>query len=348
MNPLSEDSIKEEWSSSVPLVVHSLQRKQNLATGRITDNAGQLTASLNPRFDMNKTIFHTLKGPGALFQRTKLDVEYDWDPALAAEIEAAYASLPHAVRTSDHLFKFMFTECNFQIEHADGSFLDHLYFCHDYTAQHYPAASPRVMLLHSICGVGTNCFPMGVEKLPALASLLEPEEMLHVEAFPTVLRLLVHGPLLAQLMESPTEELQQLSAIKFHRLLDNELLELTADQLWTQLNFQLIHAIDFLPPASWRRTSGTYFFEIFVCLHGLLTRGGRLDANVGWDAEWMQPLVPGSEPGTWRHWLVDLLPTKVVLRLASKNMARLCAEVGHSLEYSLVWGGSWRGASELH
>ena len=66
------------------------------------------------------------------------------------------------------LFHFMFTECDFSIEHADGSFLDHLHFCHDYTAVHFSSASPRVMLLHSIMGVGTNCFPMGIEKLPTL------------------------------------------------------------------------------------------------------------------------------------------------------------------------------------
>jgi len=35
----------------------------------------------------------------------------------------------------------------------DGSFLDHLTFCHDYGAVNYPSESPRVLFVHSIMGV---------------------------------------------------------------------------------------------------------------------------------------------------------------------------------------------------
>ncbi len=51
---------------------------------------------------------------------------------------------------------------------------------------------------------------------------------------------------------------------------------MAAQALWTQLNLQLIHAIDFLPPGSWQRTCNEYFFAIFVKLHGLLTRCGEV------------------------------------------------------------------------
>ena len=37
----------------------------------------------------------------------------------------------------------------------------------------------------------------------------------------------------------------------FHRLIDNERIELTVAQLWVQLNYHLIHAMDFLPIANW-------------------------------------------------------------------------------------------------
>ena len=50
------------------------------------------------------------------------------------------------------------------------------------------------MLLHSIAGVGTNEFPLPLEKLPDLASLVTPSEMRQIESFPSVLRLLVRGP----------------------------------------------------------------------------------------------------------------------------------------------------------
>ena len=52
--------------------------------------------------------------------------------------------------------------CQVKAEHADGSFMDHLLFCHDYCAVHFKGHSPRVLLLHSILGVGTNIFPIKV------------------------------------------------------------------------------------------------------------------------------------------------------------------------------------------
>ena len=69
--------------------VHDLKRKQALAYGRITDNANKITATLNEHFDLGRTIFKTLppRGVKALFQRTKLDADFTWDPALAAEID---------------------------------------------------------------------------------------------------------------------------------------------------------------------------------------------------------------------------------------------------------------------
>ena len=35
------------------------------------------------------------------------------------------------------LIDFMHEECDFSMEHADGTFLEHLLFCHDYAARHY-------------------------------------------------------------------------------------------------------------------------------------------------------------------------------------------------------------------
>ena len=93
---------------------------------------------------------------------------------------------------------------------------------------------------------------MGLEKLPTLKSLLTEEEMCHVEAFPTVLRLLIHGPLLKELQRLTPEKLKTLKSIKMHRLLDNALIEMEAEDFWVHLNLQMIHAIDFLPAASWQ------------------------------------------------------------------------------------------------
>ena len=120
-------------------------------------------------------------------------------------------------------------------------------------------------------------------------------------------------------------------------LLDNGLLTLTAAQLFENLNYQMIHAIDFLPPASWKRTSGTYFFNIFVQLQSILARAGQLRARVGYDPAEQQPLVDGAIPNTWRHYLIELLPTTIVINLAAKTIAKYSAQVGHSLAYTLEW-----------
>jgi len=324
---------------------HSMLRKQRIALARPVDNAQVITQTLDTSFDLDKTIFKTLDSSvKILFQRTKLDAHLEFHAGAAADIETSYAALPPAPAYSNNeaIFRFMLDECDFATEHADGSFLDHLHFCREYTARHYPAGKPNVMLLHSIMGVGTNCFPMTIDKLPALRKLVPPDEMVQIEAFPSVLRLLVHGPLRQQLLACDAAQLASLSSLSYHRLLDNEPLRLTADELWEQLNYQLIHAIDFLPPSAWQRTkSCDYFFEIFDALHQILAKAGRLDANVGWEGEKdMLPMQPGARPNTWRHWIVDMIPQKIVLKLASKGIADFSAKVGHSLEYSLSFDGA--------
>ena len=73
----------------------------------------------------------------------------------------------------------------------------------------------------------------------------------HVAAFPTVLRLLIRGPLLDEL-DAIARDGATIEKISFYRVLDNAPIELSGDELWTQLNFQLIHALDFLPALAWK------------------------------------------------------------------------------------------------
>lgn len=321
-----------------------LRRQQILVKAHPVDNAGKLTATYDPQFDLSRTIFKTLpSGIKQLFQRTKLDTKLQFSDSAIADISAAYAALgpPKHLADDAPIHKFMLEHCDFSCEHADGSFLDHLIFCREYAARHYTqaAGAPRVMLLHSIMGVGTNCFPMTIDKLPTLAKLCAPYELAQIEAFPSVLRLLVHGPLLQELSACPAEKLVNIGKLTLHRLLDNAPVELSGKQLFEQLNYQLIHAIDFLPAAAWQRTSNEYFFGIFVTLHEVLTRAGQLHAKVDWDPSWMQPMTAGARPETWRHWLVDLVPNVAIQFMASKQIARFSAAVGHSLEYRLEYGG---------
>src|SRR6185436_15541281 len=121
--------------------------------------------------------------------------------AVQAEYAAARAAHPLPA-VSPQLMQFLVSECDFDVEHADGSFLDHLYFCFEYTVQHYPSQSPLVMFLHSILGTGTNTFAMTADKIPALRELMDPAVWKQVEAFPSVLRLLYAGPLRKELRDN--------------------------------------------------------------------------------------------------------------------------------------------------
>ena len=56
-----------------------------------------------------------------------------------------------------------------------------------------------------------------------------------------------------------------------------------------------------------------------------------------WDAAWRRDDAPGARPHTWRHWLVDQMPRRLVVHLATKQVARYSAAIGHSLEYAFEW-----------
>ena len=108
----------------------------------------------------------------------KPDVGKNASENAAQEVESAYQSARAArplPEVDPALLRFMVEECDFDVEHADGSFLDHLYFCFEYSVQHFPDHSPIIMLLHSILGTGTNTFAMEAEKIPALKALMDAE-----------------------------------------------------------------------------------------------------------------------------------------------------------------------------
>src|SRR6187402_3731181 len=168
-------------------------RKAAIARGAALEHTGKVRVEAIPNFDLDRTIFKTLEGGAARFvMTTRVAKEAHWDATAAQAVQAEYAAA-RAVHplpaVSPELMQFLVSECDFDVEHADGSFLDHLYFCFEYSARHYPERSPLVMLLHSILGTGTNTFAMKAEKIPQLQALLDPFDWTHVQAFPSILRL---------------------------------------------------------------------------------------------------------------------------------------------------------------
>lgn len=186
------------------------------------------------------------------------------------------------------ILELMRDHCDFSCEHADGSFLDHLEFCRDYSALHYSKESPRILFLHSILGAATNQFPLPVDKIDKLQNCLTPREFLHVQCFPTMLRLMKGTNLLSDIyhlwrtdhrFHSPDSSGVYL---KIFRVIDNAPLVLSLEELWVQLNLMLIHSLDFIPEMGWKKFEAKRdpFLDEFLQLSTLLRVCGQLRCDV--------------------------------------------------------------------
>jgi hypothetical protein len=318
----------------------NLQRKAAITRGGAFDHAGRVQVERMANFDMGRTIFGGLEGISRKVMDEKLAKESVWDRAAAAGIEAAYAeaeSAQPAPTIDQRLIDFMVNECDFSMEHADGTFLEHLVFCHHYAARHYPQHSPNVALLHSILGTATNTFAMDAAKLPNLKALLTDFEAIHVETFPSILRLLYNDGLLEEL-EQNIRRLGELKTLRFHRVIDNEPLTIDADNLWINLNFHLMHCVDFMPCANWSTHRSDPLLQMFERLSSLLDHAGQRQAHV----EVAFPHTKAAPVGENRSLfgrISDGIPPAVKLTLARKAIRKYSDLAGHDLSFQLEWKG---------
>ena len=324
--------------SAAAVPVHNPQRKAAIAHGGVRDHSGAVRVDAIPDFELDRTIFNTLEGGLARFViRTRIAKEVHWAEPARAEVEQAYAAAqtPRPLPEVDPaLLQFLVDECDFDVEHADGSFLDHLYFCYEYTHRHYPEHSALVMLLHSILGTGTNTFAMEAGKMPALQALITDFEWRHVAAFPSVLRLLYDQPLRQELWEKK-DRLEELEAIHFHRVIDNERLTMTAEDFWIHLNYHLIHQTDFLPVSNWWAHANDTAFIVFRDLYAFLKQTGRLATALSYEPASKSPTQ--GEAQTLGAKLVDWIPVSVSEKMAGRSIRRFSARIGHSMDYEIVW-----------
>jgi len=315
------------------------QRKAAIARGAALEHTGKVLIEPIPNFDLDRTIFKTLEGLAARYvMTTRVGKKVQWDPSAARAVQSEYSNARRAhplPSISPELIEFLVRECDFNVEHADGSFLDHLYFCFEYSVQHYPQHSALVMLLHSILGTGTNTFAMTADKIPMLRPLMTPWEWTQVEAFPSVLRLLYAGPLRRELRQNANRP-QAIASITFHRVIDNAPIVLRGEDLWTALNYQLIHLVDFLPSANWAMHQNDTSFILFRDLYDLLGLTGKREANVGYTPG-IDSHKPEGEALGIGGWLTTLIPVSVSERMAAKSVARFSQRIGHSLDYQIAW-----------
>lgn len=317
----------------------TLLRKATIANGGVVDHKGSVVIEPIPDFDLNRTIFQTLRGALPRFvMRSRIAKEVYWNDHATSDILRKYEeswdanALPDV---SSDLLEFLMKECDFDVEHAEGSFLDHLYFGFEYCNQHYKARSPFVMLLHSILGTGTNTFAMEADKIPELRSLINDFEWRHIEAFPSVLRLLYDGKLRKDLRDN-LHRANELKELRFRRVIDNEPIVMSGEDLWTQLNYQLVHIIDFLPAANWIAHKSETSFIIFRDLYDLLEKANKREAHVNYAPAQGERSLQG-ERHDWGSWLVTMIPVSFSERAAARSINDFSGKIGHSLQYELEW-----------
>jgi hypothetical protein len=317
----------------------NLQRKAAIVAGGAVDHAGRVRVVPMEDFDMQKTIFGGLEGfiPRTVMQ-DKLAKEAIWNDDAAQEVESAYGAAKSAEpepEVNPDLIAFMHEECDFSMEHADGTFLEHLLFCHDYAARHYPDHSPNVALLHSILGTATNTFAMPVKKFDALSERLTEFEALQIEAFPSVLRLFYDQGLLAELTAN-LHRLDELQELHCYRVMDNKLIVLDAESVWHQLNYHLMHFVDFMPSANWWLRRNDPLLMMFRELSTFLDKAGQRRAHVDVSFPTSPKPTIGEDP-TIVSRLTSFLPETVTKKLARKTIRKYSDKIGHNLDYRLVW-----------
>ncbi len=316
----------------------NLQRKAAISQGGAFDHAGRVSVERMKNFDMGRTIFGGLAGVARKFMDEKLAKEPVWDKAVAAQIEAAYIEgelAQPAPKIDQRLIDFMVQECDFSMEHADGTFLEHLVFCHDYAARYYPQHSPNVALLHSILGTATNTFAMEASKIPKLKALLTDFEAVHVEAFPSILRLLYNNDLVQELQDN-MHRIGDLQALHCYRVIDNEPLTINAEDLWIDLNYHLMHFVDFMPAANWSTHQADPLMQMFQTLSDLLDHASQRQAQVEVAFPEAKKAAVAEERTPFGR-IIGLLPASVTLKLARKSIQEYSEQVGHNLEYRLDW-----------
>lgn len=317
----------------------TLQRKAAIAHGGVVDHAGRVTVTPQRDFDLNRTIFQTLEGAIPRFvMKRRIAKDVHFSSGIAEQIQLQYekARAEHALPKVDPaLLKFLVEECDFDVEHAEGSFLDHLYFGFEYAVQHYPQHSPVVMLLHSILGTGTNTFAMPASKIPQLRALITDFEWRHVEAFPSVLRLLYDGPIRAELRAN-VHRPEAIREVHFHRVIDNAPVVMSGEDFWIQLNYQLMHVLDFLPAANWVAHQSDTSFILFRDLYDMMTRAGQRQAHVAYTPANGPRVLVGEEADLATR-LLTFAPNGVVEKMAAKAVRKFSQRIGHSLDYRIVW-----------
>ena len=325
--------------SILSTIEHSTQRKYTLIHGTCKDHAGSVQITPIKDFDLDATIFKTLSGKlPRLFIKAKVAKKVQWQREAAERIGQEYHEMKKSFDTpcvDEKLLQFMTEECDFSVEHADGSFLEHLAYGYEYALRFYPQHSARVMLLHSILGTGSNTFAMEASKIPSLQKLLTKFEFTHIAAFPSFLRLMYEPTFFATILNNK-DMIDTYQGIRFHRVIDNLVIELSIEDLWIQLNYHLIHMIDFLPVANWQTHQSDPLIQICIQLIEFLDIMGKRQVQIVFPFPSSQFTRPVQEVLSMGSRLSNWIPASLKMKLATKSIRKFSDKIGHSLHFELI------------
>ncbi|KAH8095189.1 hypothetical protein JL720_2468 [Aureococcus anophagefferens] len=121
------------------------------------DHGGEVVLVTNNNFALAPTIFRNVSSPS----------------------RAAFAKIPRAPDYAPPLLQFMNEDCDFAMEHADGSFMDHLQFCFEYSARTSRRVAERAAAPLR-ARRGHELLPCDASKIPKLKALLTAREFTQV------------------------------------------------------------------------------------------------------------------------------------------------------------------------
>ena len=128
------------------------------------------------------------------------------------------------------------------------------------------------------------------------------------------------------------EELAQIKAVHFRRVIDNAEHSLSAEDLWIHLNFHLMHFLDFLPAAGWKAQLSEPLFQMFVELYTYLKRVDRIQCQLDFSLASPCERADASQlPLTLGTLVSTQVPKKLARKLAAKAVRQYSRDCRHSL-----------------
>jgi hypothetical protein len=106
--------------------------------------------------------------------------------------------------------------------------------------------------------------------------------------------------------------------------------------LWVQLNYQLIHLIDFLPVANWSTHRNDTSFIIFRDLYDLMVSTEMLKAKLNYEPA-SGPRRLEGERQSLGGWLTTLIPVGLSESMAASSVRRFSERIGHDMTYRIDW-----------